>query len=839
MTQKIKAALAGNPNSGKTSIFNFLTGGRQHVGNYPGVTVEKRDGEVTWQGRKVTLSDLPGIYSLTAYSIEEVLARDALAHDGFDVVIDVIDASNLERNLYLTVQLLEMGLPLVMVFNMSDLAARRGLKFDEAQLSKYFGAPIVPAVGHKGKGGPEILKAVTDVVDGRFDHERPIIHYGKEVECVISEITDLLTEKQIAHLGLPARWVALKLLEGDKDLRERLAAPEIDEAVERGARHIESILGDPPEILIADSRYGFISGACQETVKRTVEARHNASDKIDAIVTNRALAFPIFFGFMYLTFQLTFTLGEPFMVGIENGFAWLAGGLSSLWPKGSDSFLRSLLVDGIIGGVGGVLVFLPNIVLLFMAISFLEDSGYMARAAFIMDRLMHKIGLHGKSFIPMLIGFGCSVPAIMATRTLENRRDRLTTMLVIPLMSCGARLTIYAMIIPAFFPMAWRAPMLWIIYVIGIILAVIVALFLRKTLFKGLSEPFVMELPPYRLPTLRGVVVHMWERSWLYMKKAGTLILGASIILWALSMYPQKRVFDQDYAGEAIRARTAFVQGVRDLNTELGLPAESDLLSEAVEADLEWRAAQDAWYAHEKEYQAAQTAWQTTIDELAQTTDGAVLHDLRPMIDYLDEAYANHAEALAKAEEAGDEPMMVALNLKWTQTMDEARKTSPVLLKAAEQYIADYRTPFEERLIHLEEEKQAEAMAYSITGRIGQALEPVIRPCGFDWRIGTALVGAFAAKEVFVAQMGIVFAVGDEVEATERLRSRLVEEYTPLIGFCVMLFCLIGMPCVATMAATRRESGAWKWVALQAGGLTVLAWIVTAIVFQAGTFMGL
>jgi len=385
--------------------------------------------------------------------------------------------------------------------------------------------------------------------------------------------------------------------------------------------------------------------------------------------------------------------------------------VQSWWHAGSENLLESLLVDGIIGGVGGVIIFLPNILLLFLAIAILEDSGYMARAAFIMDRLMHKIGLHGKSFIPMLIGFGCSIPAIMATRTLENRRDRLTTMLVTPLMSCGARLPIYALIIPAFFPQAWHAPMLWIIYMIGIALAVLSAKLLRVTVLKGESVPFVMELPPYRMPTIKGVLIHMWERGWLYLKKAGTIILGISILLWAMTTFP-------------------------------GLPDEEKV-------------------RFENERHAIQTNFSGDEEELA----GRL-------------AAIDNAEAEA-------------------------------------------------------------ALQYSIAGRIGHAMEPLLKPMGFDWKIGTALIGAFAAKEVFVAQMGIVYSIGEADEESETLRDKLKSTYTPLVGFCIMLFCLISAPCMATIAVTRRESNSWRWALLQLGGLTLLAYLLTVLVFQAGSLFGI
>ncbi len=421
-------------------------------------------------------------------------------------------------------------------------------------------------------------------------------------------------------------------------------------------------------------------------MRYTVENRHTMSDHIDLVLTHNVLGFPIFMALMYLVFQLTFTLGSYPMDALDLLFQWLGGWISGLWPEASGSLLRSLLVDGVIGGVGGVIIFLPNILLLFLAIALLEDSGYMARAAFIMDRLMHKIGLHGKSFIPMLIGFGCSVPAILATRMLDSRRDRLTTMLVLPLISCGARLPIYALIIPAFFPAAWHGRMLWIIYMIGIALAVLGARLMRSTFFRGETAPLVMELPPYRLPTLKSLAIHMGQRGWLYLQKAGTVILGISIVLWALTSFPR----------------------------------------------------------------------------------------------------------LPEADAAG-------------------------------------KTPAEAR--------QAE-LAYSAAGRIGLALEPVVRPMGFDWRISTALIGAVAAKEVFVAQMGIVFSVGDAEEAPESLRLRLREAYSPLVGFCIMLFTLIGAPCMATVAVMKSESRSWGWALFQWGGLTLLAYGLTTLVYQVGRMMG-
>jgi ferrous iron transport protein B len=689
MDKQIKVAIAGNPNSGKTCIFNMLTGTHQHVGNYPGVTVEKKEGTLKYGDFYINLVDLPGTYSLTAYSTEELVARNFLIEEHPDVVVDIIDASNIERNLYLATQLIEMNVPLVLAFNMSDIAKQRGLKFDIEQLSQLLEAKIVQTIGNKGKGKTELLDAIVKTSEQGRRLRTHNVSYGEEIEHELEIVETLLVEKekQLVEKYGP-RWLAVKLLECDTDITSKVQSQEVLEAVKTSIAHLKDIFADEPEIVMADRRYGFISGACQETIETTVESRHSSSDKIDAIVTNRILGLPIFLILMYIVFFATFKLGEYPMGWLEQFFGWAGTTVAGFWSAGSESWLKSLLVDGVISGVGGVLVFLPNILLLFLAIALLEDTGYMARAAFIMDRVMHKIGLHGKSFIPMLVGFGCSVPAIMATRILENRRNRLTTIMAIPLMSCGARLPIYMLIIPAFFPEKWHGPMLWLIYLIGIILSIIVIKILRLSVFKGETTPFVMELPPYRMPTVKSLCIHMWQRGWIYLKKAGTIILAVSIILWGLMSYPK--------------------------------PKESSL------------------------------------------------------------------EGL-----------------------------SP-------------------------EQAQQKKLQYSVIGRLGQAIEPVIKPLGFDWRIGTALIGATAAKEVFVSQMAIVYAVGSEEgdiegeKSEQNLRETLQANYTPLTGFCIILFCLIYAPCVATVAMTKQETYSWGWALFQFFSLTALAYIITLIVYQIG-----
>jgi len=811
-------ALAGNPNSGKTTIFNNLTGLKQHVGNYPGVTVEKKTGTTYYGDVEMDVVDLPGIYSLTAYSIEEIIARRFVIEEKPDVVIDVLDASNLERNLYLATQFMELGVPLVLVLNMSDVAASRGFSIDMEHLSRLLGTPLVPTVGHKGKGMADILRTAVEV--GRPEQEeqpKTVIRYGREIEEEIRKLTALLEKSPALTETYVARWLAVKLLESDDDVLEaiRASATDADEilaATDRSIKHLKDIFKDDPEIVIAGRRYGFISGACQEAVRSTVESRHNMSDHIDAVVTNRVAGMPIFLLMMYLTFKLTFVLGEAPMGWIEGLFERLAHLIGLCWPKGSESAVKSLIVDGVIGGVGGVIVFLPNILLLFLAIAILEDSGYMARAAFVMDELMHKIGLHGKSFIPMLIGFGCSVPAIMATRTLENRRDRMTTMLVIPLMSCGARLTIYALFIPAFFAPEWRATVLWVIYLIGIVLAVLGAKLLRATLFRGETTPLVMELPPYRVPTVKGALIHMWERGWLYLHKAGTIILVVSLVLWALTSYPKKTVYDRDYKAQAAAARQGYLDVMTQLNTDLGLPADSQLLRRAAQAELDMRAEQRPYHRHQRGFAEARKRCDAAIDELEKHPGGDRLAAFRRARDIVD---------------AGD-----------AQALSDLQAADPALYAAVARYQADVERPFAQAMQKIDQQKRAEELAYSVAGRIGHAMEPLLRPMGFDWRIGTALIGAFGAKEVFVAQMGIVFAVGEANGESEALRSQLRRNYTPLVAFCIMLFSLVSMPCMATIAVTKQESNSWGWALFQLTALTTVAYVLTVIVYQLGMLLG-
>lgn len=535
-------ALAGNPNAGKTTIFNNLTGGRQHVGNWPGVTVEKKEGQSRVDGLSFEVVDLPGTYSLTAYSLEEVIVRDYISSRKPSVVVDVVDASNIERNLYLTTQLMELGSPVIIALNMMDVAESRGVHVDVELLSELLGLPVVPLVGLRNRGTEELKKTIAAVLAGEARFRGITVGYGTEIEEEISRIEQMIGSEESGWRftgSYTPRWLAVKLLEEDEQVERDLLAhlppgSAIFRRLEESRRHLVSIFGQDLETVVVDMRYGFVSGVVREAVKRKREDVLTTSDRIDNVLTNRVLGFPFFALFMWLMFFLTFYLGKYPMRLVEIMVSWLSNSAAHLI---SPAWLRSMVADGVIGGVGAVLVFMPQILIIFLFISLLEDTGYMARAAFIMDRIMHWLGLHGKSFIPMVIGFGCNVPAIMATRTLESEKDRMITILVNPLISCAARLPVYALFTAAFFA-AHQGTVTFSLYLLGIILAIAMAKLFGKLLFKGESEPFVMELPPYRWPTLKGTTVHMWERGYAFLRKAGTVILAGSVVIWLLSYLP-------------------------------------------------------------------------------------------------------------------------------------------------------------------------------------------------------------------------------------------------------------------------------------------------------------
>jgi len=554
--KKLVVALAGNPNSGKTTIFNNLTGANQHVGNYPGVTVERKTGQLNYADYQITLVDLPGTYSLSAFSIEEIIARNSIIQEQPDVVINVVDASSIERNLYLTTQLFELGRPVVIVLNMMDISTRRGQVIDVDKLSNLLGVPVIPSVASKGRGTDDILRAAISHAQNCVESNPAQVDYGREFEHEISGLTDIIKAELPNSNGYQPRWLALKLLENDAEVSKYIVglgnSERMIDRAKLGGSRIESINASSPSEIITDRRYGFISGACSEAIETGGDRRHEISDKIDLAAIHPTIGLIIFAALMWLVFQSTFTLGEVPMGWIEAGVEWLGGFTASVLP---DGLIKSMIVDGIIAGVGGVIVFLPNIVLLFLAIALLEDTGYMARAAFVMDRIMHKIGLHGKSFIPMLIGFGCSVPAYMGSRILEDKTDRLVTMHVITFMSCGARLPVYILVCGAFWP-AYAGNVVFSLYALGVLVAIGMVKLLRSTRFKGMSAEFIMELPPYRVPTLRSLFLHTWNRAWLYLRKAGTIILAFSIVMWALMTFPQKSDFSRDYDGMIEQTRS-------------------------------------------------------------------------------------------------------------------------------------------------------------------------------------------------------------------------------------------------------------------------------------------
>ena len=713
----INVALVGNPNCGKTSLFNIASGAHEHVGNYSGVTVDAKEGFFDFQGYHFRIVDLPGTYSLSAYTPEEIYVRKHIIDETPDVIINVVDASNLERNFYLTTQLIDMNVRMVIALNMYDELEASGNKLDYLKLSQLFGVPMVPTVCRKGEGVDKLFHVIIGIYEGsdfltqkkaeirtevledlrdwhetyvpdhKFgshseeEHIKPRgifrhihINHGPELERSIQAVKKLISvNEQIRH-KYSTRFLAIKLLEDDKDIElfvETLPnGGEILALRDKEVQRIYNVMNEDSEQAITDAKYGFITGALKETFTDNHMEKEQTTRVIDSIVTHRIWGYPIFFLFLYIMFEGTFVLGDYPMQGIE----WLVDQLGNLIRNNmAEGPLKDMLVDGIIGGVGGVIVFLPNILILYFFISVMEGSGYMARAAFIMDKIMHRMGLHGKSFIPLIMGFGCNVPAIMASRTIEDRKCRLITMLVNPLMSCSARLPIYLVMVGAFFPNQ-ASFVLLCIYATGIILAVLMARLFSKFLVKGDDAPFVMELPPYRMPTTKSILRHTWEKGAQYLKKMGGIIMIASIIIWFLGYYPQ--------------------------------------------------------------------------------------HD----------AY----------------------------------------------------------------ETVAEQQENSYIGQIGKAVEPVIEPLGFDWKLGIGLISGVGAKELVVSTLGVLYTNEEDVENVN-LSNRI--PITPLAALAYMLFVLIYFPCIATLAAIKQESGSWKWALFAAGYTTVLAWCIAFVVYQLGNLI--
>ena len=712
----INVALVGNPNCGKTSLFNIASGAHEHVGNYSGVTVDAKEGFFDFQGYHFRIVDLPGTYSLSAYTPEELYVRKHIIEETPDVIINVADSSNLERNFYLTTQLIDMNVRMVIALNMYDELESSGNKLDYIKLSQLIGVPMIPTVCRRGEGIDQLFHVIIGIYEGGDflsqkgeirseiledlrdwhktyvpDHEfgshkeeedaRPRgymrhihINHGPELERSIEAVTKAISQNEDIRHKYSTRFLSIKLLENDKEIENFISTlpngKEIIAIRNKETLRIRKVMNEDSEQAITDAKYGFITGALKETFTDNHLEKEQTTRVIDSIVTHRIWGYPIFFLFLYIMFEGTFVLGDYPMQGIE----WLVDQLGNLIRNNmAEGPLKDLLIDGIIGGVGGVIVFLPNILILYFFISILEDSGYMARAAFIMDKIMHRMGLHGKSFIPLIMGFGCNVPAIMATRTIEDRKSRLITMLVNPLMSCSARLPIYLVMIGAFFPNC-ASFMLLCIYTAGILLAVIMARIFSKFLVKGEDSPFVMELPPYRMPTSKSIMRHTWEKGAQYLKKMGGIIMIASIIIWFLGYYPQ--------------------------------------------------------------------------------------HD----------AY----------------------------------------------------------------ESVAEQQENSYIGQIGKAIEPVIKPLGFDWKLGIGLISGVGAKELVVSTLGVLYTNEGDVENVN-LSNRI--PITPLVALAYMLFVLIYFPCIATFAAIKQESGSWKWAIFTAGYTTGLAWLVAFTVFQIGSLI--
>lgn len=572
----IAVALAGNPNSGKTTLFNALTGARQHVGNYPGVTVEKKEGTYRDDIGEFNIIDLPGTYSLTAYSMEEVVAREYLVNEKPAMVVDIIDASNLERNLYLCVQFLEMGMPVTIALNMMDVAKKRGIEIDHKKLSKLLNIPVVPTVARKGHGKKKLLQIIAERSEAKIEPLK--ISYGQDIDTALDEMEKIIKSSGFLTNRYHARWTAIKYLENDSQIKElgskdnKNLDSQLETIVEKITKHLAATLDTHPEGMIADQRYGFINSILKQGIVKRYhdENRLQISDRIDKVVTNRFLGPIIMIAIIMGLYKFTFSYSEMPISWFESFFGWFSGAADSALPEG---LLKSLIVSGIIDGVGGVIGFVPLIMFMFFGISLLEDSGYLARMSFMLDRIFRMFGLHGSSVMAFIvsggIAGGCAVPGVMAARTLKSPKERLATLLTVPFMNCGAKLPVFALLVAAFFPEN-KARMMLIITLISWLGALIVARILRSTVIKGEATPFVMELPPYRMPTLKGVLIHTWERTWQYIKKAGTVILGISIVIWAMMTFPgldenQSKLFENQRTAITSQAGSTILSDIETL----------------------------------------------------------------------------------------------------------------------------------------------------------------------------------------------------------------------------------------------------------------------------------
>lgn len=735
----INVAFVGNPNCGKTTIFNYASGSREKVGNYGGVTVDAKKAKFKLDDYTINVVDLPGTYSITAYTPEELFVRDHILAQIPDIVVNVIDAGNLERNLYLTTQLIDMDIKVVVALNMYDELERSGDQLYYELLGKMLGIPFVPTVGSKGRGIRDLFQRIVQVHEDRDETVRHIhINYGNSIERSIKAIQEKVKIDENYELTdrISSRYLSIKLLQLDEDAIRRVQtctnADEILDMAQLEKQRIEKAFTEDAETLITDAKYGFIAGALQETLAPNYKFRHRKSELVDSFITHRIWGLPIFIFFMWLTFYATFKIGQYPIDWIESLVEKVSVVLYTTMPQG---IFKDLLIEGIIGGVGGVVVFLPNILLLYFFISIMEDTGYMARAVFIMDRAMHKIGLHGKSFIPLLMGFGCNVPAILSTRIIESRRDRLVTMLINPFMSCSARLPVYILLISAFF-ISYQGSILFLIYTIGVLVAILSAILFKKTMFKGEEVPFVMELPPYRVPTLRTLVKHMWHRAEQYLRKIGGVILVASIIIWALGYFPRNPELTKKY---------------------------------------------------DKKIEQLEIQYSQSTNIQGNT-------------------YTSESNELNKDQQ--------------------------------------------KRIHELKIEFESEQHNQSFIGQIGRFIEPAMKPLGFDWKMSVAILTGVAAKEIVVGTLGILYQADPEKTSNtssliEKLRTQAYTSgprkgervYNPLIAFSFMVFILLYFPCIAVIAAIKKESGSWGWAFFTVFYTTGVAWIMAFAVFQVGSLI--
>ena len=783
---QIRIALAGNPNCGKTTMFNNITGAKQHVGNYPGVTVEKKEGHTKFDGHELLFIDLPGTYSLTARSLDELVARNVIVNDNPDVIVNVLDASNLERNLYLAAQLLELEKPMVIALNMADVAEEMGIKYDLKKMAEMTGATIVSTVGRTNIGTKDLLAATISVAASQ---KAPgvTINYGDLLEGKISELVEEL--KQAGTVTYPLRWIAIKLLEKDADVIGKVMRFDNTEAVIQKAEAIREEIKDQVDldVVFQEYRHRFAVEVYNKCLTQAPTQLETRSDRYDKILTHRILGLPIFMVVMWLLFNFVNTVGAIPQGWIEDGFTALQAWVVTVIPEGQ---LQSLISDGIIAGVGAVLSFVPLILLLFLGISFLEDTGYMARAAFVIDRVMRACGLHGKSFIPLLLGFGCSVPSVMGARILDNYKDRMVTILITPFMSCSARLPVYTLFAAAFFPPEWAGTVVFGVYALGIVFGIVFAKIFRKYLFAGEAEPFVMELPPYHLPTLKATLTHMFERGIMYLKKAGTFILAASILVWFITTYPMDVEYSKDY--DALHDQVAQTYEMKDAETLAHFGITTDEQKDQVNE---------------------------IVDNMKSTVQDAT-------------AQAEAAQEAAPEIEVEDDSEAPEL---FNDIKDENKDLFPA---AWAMYKNSANLDAEND--KLDKEQAAEKLEQSYAASFGKAINPVLEPLGFDWKMGVSLVAGLAAKEVVVSTLGTIYAVGGDTDHPQALTDYLQNDphFTPLIALTLMLFILIYPPCIAALAVIRRETGSWKWMLFMFFYENAFAWIACFIFYNIGLALG-